>query len=239
MRFRGLRLHLHRCVASGFRRKDQHKATQLMLSRHLRALMLAIVLASTGTVAPGCGGDSPTSPSAATTVIAFGDSITFGIGTSGGSHYVALLSNRTGIAIENAGRPGDTTGTALSRIDGSVLSHDPDIVIVLLGGNDLLQGVPVEQRISNITTIVQRIRARGAAVILVGLGNGPPLDPFDGALPAIAGQSSSTLVPGVLEGIFGVATLMADSIHPNNAGHAIIADRIEPALRAVLASVAP
>ena len=206
-----------------------------MISRRRVAVLLGAVLYVATTVA-ACGG-GPTAPSTVT-VVAFGDSLTAGVGTTGGNDYVRLLSNRTGVAIINAGRSGDTTASALARIDGAVLSTDPDIVIVLLGGNDLLQGVPVQQRISNVTTIVQRIRAGGAAVILVGVGNGP-LDPFEGALPGIASQSSSTLVPAVLEGILGVPALMADLIHPNNAGHAIMADRIEPALRAALAAVGP
>jgi lysophospholipase L1-like esterase len=202
-----------------------------MISRRSVVVLLAVFLALTG--APGCS-DSPTAPSAVT-VVAFGDSLTFGIGTTGDNDYVSLLSSRTGVAIVNAGRPGDTTASALARIDSAVLSRDADIVIVLLGGNDLLQSVPVQQRIANITTIVQQIRADGAAVILVELGSGS-LDPFEGALPGIAGQTSSTLVPALLDGIFGVPGLMADLIHPNNAGHAIMADRIEPALREALAS---
>jgi acyl-CoA thioesterase-1 len=140
------------------------------------------------------------------------------------------------VPIVNAGRIGDTTGDALNRLDSAVLSRNPKIVIVFLGGNDVLQSVPVPQRVSNITTIAQRIRQRGAAVILVDLGSGV-LDAFGGALPGIAAQTTSRYVPGVLEGVFGVPSLMnADGIHPNDAGHAIIADRIEPALRAEIAA---
>src|SRR5687768_10068194 len=203
-----------------------------MISRRTFTALLAASVALTA--APGCD-DSPTAPSSVT-VVAFGDSITAGVGTSGSNDYVSVLSNRTGVSIINAGRPGDTTASALARIDSAVLSRDADIVIVFLGGNDLLQSVPVQQRIANITAIVQQIRSDGAAVILVGVGSGA-LDPFEGALPGIASQTSSTLVPAVLDGIFGVPSLMADLIHPNNAGHAIIADRIEPALRAALAVV--
>ena len=203
-----------------------------MISRRIFTVLLAASVALAA--APGCD-DSPTAPSSVT-VVAFGDSITAGIGTSGNNDYVSVLSNRTGVSIINAGRPGDTTATALARIDSAVLARDADIVIVFLGGNDLLQGVPVPQRIANITAIVQQIRGDGAAVILVGVGSGA-LDAFEGALPGIASQTSSTLVPAVLDGIFGVPSLMADLIHPNNAGHAIIADRIEPALRAALAAV--
>ncbi len=205
-----------------------------MRSRRRFTSLLATLLALVTTAGAGCR-NSPTAPSSEPVVVAFGDSITFGVGTNGGNDYVSRLSNRTGVRIVNDGWPGDTTGSALARID-TVLSRDPQIVMVLLGGNDILQNVPVPQRVSNLTTIVQRLRAGGAEVILVGLGSGF-LDPFDGALPDLAAQTSSTLVDGVLEGVFGVPSLMADAIHPNNAGHAIIADRIAPALRAVLAAV--
>lgn len=203
-----------------------------MVSRRTFTLLLSASVALAAV--PACN-DSPTAPSAVT-VVAFGDSITAGVGTTGNNDYVSRLADRTGVAIINAGRSGDTTASALARIDSAVLARDADIVIVFLGGNDLLQGVPVQQRITNITSIVQQIRADGAAVILVGVGSGA-IDPFEGALAGIASQTSSTFVPAVLDGIFGVSSLMADLIHPNNAGHAIIADRIEPALRTALAVV--
>jgi acyl-CoA thioesterase-1 len=202
-----------------------------MITRRAVIVLLTAFLTLAGVTA--CS-DNPAAPSAVT-VVAFGDSLTAGVGTTGDNDYVSLLANRTGVAIINAGRSGDTTASALARIDSAVLARDADIVIVLLGGNDLLQGVPVQQRISNITAIVQQIRADGAAVILVGLGSGS-LDPFGGTLPGIASQTSSILVPAILDGIIGVSGLMADLIHPNNAGHAIMADRIEPSLRAALAA---
>lgn len=203
-----------------------------MIGRRFFLSLLAASFLALGFSA--CDDSNPIAPNALT-VVALGDSITAGIGTSGDNDYVSRLSSRTGVAIINAGRSGDTTGDALARLDSAVLSRNPDIVIVFLGGNDILQSVPVSQRVSNITTIVQRIRQSGAAVLLIDLGSGF-LDAFNGALPGIASQTSSTLVPGVLEGVFGVSSLMADVIHPNNAGHAIIADRIEPALRSAISA---
>lgn len=207
------------------------------MTRRLFAPLIALLLACSVALSPGCGKDpaGPSTPANAD-VVAFGDSITFGTGTTGDSNYVAVLSRRVGVDILKSGVPGDTTGSALNRLDATVLARNPKLVIVLLGGNDLLDGVPVQTRISNITAIVQRIRGAGAAVILVGLGS-PPLDAFNGTLPALASSTGSTYVPDILDGIFGVPSLMADSVHPNNAGHAIIADRLEPPLRTVLASI--
>jgi acyl-CoA thioesterase-1 len=188
--------------------------------------LLAISLAS------GCG--TSVGPSRFTQgIVAFGDSLVVGFGAGSGNDFVSLLESRLSVNIVNAGRLGDTTASGLARLDEDVLNREREIVIVLLGGNDLLQGVPVQQRISNITSIVQRIRGTGADVILVGLGDGP-LDAFAGALVGLASQTSSTLVPGILEGIFGQPALMFDAIHPNSAGHKIMADRLEPALRALV-----
>jgi acyl-CoA thioesterase-1 len=207
-----------------------------MALRRLISPLLAGIVALVFTAAPGCG-KNPSAPDSVTQVVAFGDSLVFGVGTTGGNDFVSVLSRRVGVTILNAGVPGDTTGSALARLDTAVLARQPRIVIVLLGGNDILQGVPVDQRLQNLRTIAERLRAASATVILVGLGDGP-IDPFASALPVIATVTSSMLVPGVLEGIFGNPALMADGIHPNNDGHAIMADRIEPALRTALAAVA-
>jgi acyl-CoA thioesterase-1 len=197
-----------------------------------KVLMLAAVLAgSTAAAAP-----PPESP--AVRVVAFGDSLVSGKGATKGHDFVSVLSSLVGTDIKNAGRSGDTTSKALKRLD-SVLSRDPDIAIVLLGGNDLLRFVPIEQSVANITTIAQRFRKAGARVILVGLGSlgSYQLDPFYGALPDVAARTGSTLVPGALTGIFGNIAMMSDFIHPNDAGHKLIAERIAPTLRAEIAAV--
>jgi len=204
-----------------------------MRYHRLGAPILAVFLAVTLAVS-ACDKTAPSQPNE---VIAFGDSLVFGLGATSGNDFVSLLSQRLGINIRNAGFPGDTTLSAKLRLNGSVLSRNPRLVIVLLGANDLFQGVPVSQSVSNITSIVQQIRAKGAAVVLVALTADATLDPFGGALPGLAGQTSSSFVPGVLDGWYGdPAYLSADGTHPNNAGHKIMADRIEPVLRTALMS---
>jgi acyl-CoA thioesterase-1 len=180
--------------------------------------------------------DSPrvARPTHGTAVVAFGDSLVAGRGAADGQDFVSVLSQRTGTRIVNAGRSGDTTGNALARLESDVFPHDPRIVIVLLGGNDFLRRVPVDQTFENLGTIVEKIRSRGAAVILVGVSLGLLTDPYASRYEALAQRTSSGLVPGILDGVIGHADLMSDAVHPNNRGYAIVADRVEPVLRELL-----
>ena len=173
-------------------------------------------------------------PTAGERVIAFGDSLVEGVGASTGRDVVSLLSARVGVPIVNAGRSGDTTGSALARLDSAVLSRNPRIVIVVLGGNDVLRRIPHEETFANLDAIVGRIRGRGAAVILVGLSVGVFTDAYGNGYEDLARRTSSGLVPDVLAGILGHPDLMADHIHPNDRGYRMMADRIEPALRDLL-----
>lgn len=206
-------------------------------NRRLIRALAAVFLAAT--LAGGCD-KTASSPSQQNEVIAFGDSLVAGVGATAGNDFVSLLAQRLSISIRNAGFPGDTTESALARLPNSVLNRKPRLVIVVVGANDLFQGVPVQQRVNNIRSIAQQIRTNGANVVLVGLTVDATLDPFEGALPAIASQTSSSFVPGVLDGWYGDPAFMAsDGTHPNNAGYKIMADRIEPVLRAALGSAQP
>lgn len=173
-------------------------------------------------------------PTAGERVIAFGDSLVEGVGASPGRDVVSLLSARVGVPIVNAGRRGDTTGTALTRLDSAVLSQQPRVVIVVLGGNDFLRRIPHDETFANLDAIVDRIRGRGAAVILVGLSFGVFTDTYGDRYEDLARRTSSGLVPDILAGILGHSDLMADQIHPNDRGYRVMADRIEPALRDLL-----
>ena len=173
-------------------------------------------------------------PTAGERVIAFGDSLVEGVGASAGRDVVSLLSARVGVPIVNAGRSGDTTGTARARLDSAVLSRRPRVVIVVLGGNDFLRRIPHEETFANLDAIVDRIRERGAAVILVGLSFGVLTDTYGDGYEDLARRTSSGLVPDILEGILGQPDLMADHIHPNDRGYRMMADRIEPVLRELL-----
>jgi acyl-CoA thioesterase-1 len=202
-----------------------------------RSSLIAVVLAGLAVFwLFRSGGPRAARPTAGQTIVAFGDSLVEGRGATPGHDFVSVLSQRLGVPIINAGRSGDTAGAALSRLDQAVLARNPRVVIVLLGGNDYLRRVPREETFGYLATIVERIRQRGAAVLLVGVTVGILSDPYGEAYDALARRTSAGLVPDILDGIIGHADRMSDAIHPNDQGHQMIADRLEPALRDLVRS---
>lgn len=173
-------------------------------------------------------------PTAGQNIIAFGDSLVVGFGASPGNGFVAILSNRLGRPIVNAGRNGDTTQTGLERLEEDVLSQDPRIVLLLLGGNDALRKVAVEETFDRLATMIDRIHQTGAAVVLVGVRGSLFGDKYEHAFEALAEAKQVNYVPDILRGIFGHPSLMADAIHPNNDGNLLMADRLESVLRELL-----
>lgn len=165
--------------------------------------------------------------SSGSTIIAFGDSLTAGYGASDGEDYPSRLSARTGQPVVNAGRNGDTTESALSRIDTDVLAANPRLVIVGLGGNDYLRKVPLSQTESNLREIIRRIQSRGAAVILLGYRFPSLSERYGPMYERVAEEEGAFLVPDLLDGILSNPSLRSDAIHPNGAGYEIIAERIE------------
>lgn len=164
-------------------------------------------------------------------IIAFGDSLTYGTGAERGEAWPAVVSRECGHEIINKGVPGDTTADALRRLDRDVLSLQPRMVIVGLGGNDTLQQMSREQLFGNLRQIVTEIQASGAMTVLVGL-NGFPLDRgLSSEYRRVARETGSVYIPNILGGILTNAKLKADQIHPNAAGYKIMADRICEAIK--------
>lgn len=158
-------------------------------------------------------------------ILCFGDSLTFGTGAGRGMSYPDQLSGMLGKLVINSGVPGDTTHTALKRIQEDVLDHRPDIVLITLGGNDLKNGVPVNEAFSNLKRIVEQIQAQGSLVVLAGIdlpffGKG-----FGGAYRDLADETGSILIPDIFKGIMGRSKLMSDRIHPNEKGYKVMAEK--------------
>ena len=102
---------------------------------------------------------------------------------------------------------------------------------MLLGGNDILRRVPKETTFENLESIVRRIRGQGAAVVLVGVRVGLFTDNYGVEYERLARRTSAAVVPDILDGILGHVDRMSDSVHPNDQGYELIADRLEPVVR--------
>ena len=168
-------------------------------------------------------------------IIAFGDSLTAGYGAGDGEDYPARLSQQIGVPILNAGVSGDTTESALARIEEDVLSRDPRIVIVGLGGNDFLRGVPIATTEANLRSIIQHIHTSGAMVVLLGFTFPTLGRSYDDMYEDIADDEHCLLIPRTLRGILRDPKLRSDAIHPNAAGYQLMAERVAGPLRKLIA----
>ena len=169
--------------------------------------------------------------SAGQRIIAFGDSLTYGTGASNGKDYPSQLSEMISRPVINAGVPGDTTASALKRLEKDVLAYSPDIVLITLGGNDLKNGVRADAAFDNLKMIVNLIHNQGARVIIGGLSIPFRDRGFGKGFKKLADETGAVLIPNILEGIMGNRKLMSDPIHPNDAGYTILAERFHEALK--------
>jgi acyl-CoA thioesterase-1 len=184
-----------------------------------------------------------------TVIVAFGDSLTSGYGLPNGEAFpsqleAALRARGHNVRVVNAGVSGDTAGAALRRLDWAV-DDDTDAVIVELGGNDALQGLPPEATKAALTEILEKLRERNLPVLLAGMEAPRNLGKeyvtaFGAIYPDLAARHDVPLYPFFLEGAALNADLMQkDGIHPNGKGVTVIVDKILPQVEAlVLASQA-
>lgn len=174
-------------------------------------------------------------------ILAFGDSLYAGYGLKRGESLpdeVEALLRRDGInaKVVNAGVSGDTTSAGRKRLvfalDG--LPRKPDLVMLGLGGNDVLRQIPVAETRANLTAMLDELRKRGIPVVLTGMRAPPNLGPdyakpFDAMYAELARSYGAALDPFVLAGVLGDRQLMLpDGIHPNAKGVDVIAARVAP-----------
>ena len=178
-------------------------------------------------------------------IVALGDSLTVGLGVAADEAYPALLEARLareGYAyrVVNAGVSGDTTAGGLRRVDW-VLRAKPEIAIVALGANDGLRAQSPQAMRENLTAIVKRLQAAGARVLLVGMRLPPNYGAdytteFQAVFPEVARSTGAAFMPFLLDGVAADTRLnQPDGIHPTAAGYQVIADRLWPYLRPLLA----
>lgn len=211
-------------------------------ARHV-AVWLLLLAPGISTAAPPPA-PSPHAASARPVIVAFGDSLTAGLGLPLDQAYPAQLERRldeSGLPhrVVNAGVSGDTTAGGVRRLD-AVLAFHPSLVIVEFGANDGLRGLPLSQTRTNLASILDRLRSSGVPVVLAGMKLPPNYGPeytsrFAAIYPDLAHTYGATLFPFFLEGVAAKPQLnQADGIHPTAKGYSIIVDHLMPFLRPLL-----
>jgi acyl-CoA thioesterase-1 len=179
-------------------------------------------------------------------VLFLGNSLSAGYGVEPDSAFPNLIKARIdslgwSIEIVNAGLSGETTSGGLRRIDW-LLRRRIDVLVLELGGNDGLRGIPTEVTRANLQAIIDKTRARhpDAEIILAGMQIPPNLGheytrEFRQIYPSLAEENDTHLIPFLLEGVGGVARLMqGDGIHPTEEGHRVVAENVWDILGVVL-----
>jgi acyl-CoA thioesterase-1 len=182
------------------------------------------------------------------TVLVFGDSLSAEYGLSRGTGWVALLEKRlaaqkSAVRIVNASISGETTSGGRSRLPALLAQHKPAIVVIELGANDALRGLPQDMTEANLTFMTQAAQKAGARVLLVGIQVPPNYGAdysrrFAAMFEKVATTLKAALVPFMLKGVADgedpTRLFQADRIHPKEEAQPIILDNIWPELKKLL-----
>lgn len=197
------------------------------LARHgLVSVLLIAAIAGCGQKGPRV---APVGPNA--TITSFGDSLTFGTGATEAESYPAVLAQLIGRKVVRSGVPGEVTAGSLQRLQSVIDEHRPALVIVCLGGNDLLRRVDDAEIVANLREIVKVIRASGSSVVLVGVPR-PAL--ITSVAPFYADLAKELDLPyegKIVTDVLYQRDLKSDTIHPNAKGYRKMAEAIAELLR--------
>ena len=177
-------------------------------------------------------------------VVAFGDSLSAGYGADPGKSYPDFLqklldADHLAYHVVNDGVSGDTTADGVERLPG-VLAEKPRLVVLELGGNDGLRGLPVANTRANLEMMISALQKAGATVVLAGMtlprNYGPEyIHSFERVYVDLAREKHLTRIPFLLQGVAGTARLMqADSIHPTAEGNVLVARNVYQYIKPLL-----
>jgi acyl-CoA thioesterase I len=179
------------------------------------------------------------------TLLVFGDSLSAGYGVEAGQSWVDLLAQRMEekklpYQIVNASISGDTSAGGLSRIKTELKRYQPDILLLELGANDGLRGLPLKAMKNNLSSIIRQAKATGARVLLIGMQMPPNYGPryterFSAIYGELAKEQQLPLVPFLLKKVALDPKLMqADNLHPNTKGQPLLLETVWPVLQPML-----
>jgi acyl-CoA thioesterase-1 len=183
--------------------------------------------------------------SAGPTILVLGDSISAGYGIQREQGWVSQLRSRVAgegrtWQVVNASVSGETTGGGLARLPDALDEHDPEVVIIELGGNDGLRGYPIDSIRNNLSRMVELAKSTGSRVLLVGMQIPPNYGPrytraFAGVFEQVSADQAVPLVPFILNEVALIPELMqSDGIHPTAEAQEALLDTVWPHLSPLL-----
>lgn len=222
-----------------------------MVRRHFSAVSLLAVLVGSTLLTSAAVAAAPLNPKLAparTVILVVGDSLSAEYGLKRGSGWVALLEQRLSAemisaTVINASISGDTTSGGRSRLNALLAQHRPTHVVIELGGNDALRGLPLQMTQDNLTHMTRVAQQSGARVLLVGMQVPPNYGQdyaarFAQMFGQVAKSSQAALVPFILKGIADTTDspqwFQADRIHPREEAHPLMLNNVWPELRKLL-----
>jgi acyl-CoA thioesterase-1 len=225
----------------------RHAATRRDWLAHCSLLALGLCSAGANAATPKAAATPKVGASRAI-ILVVGDSLSAEYGLPRGTGWVALLEQRLakeGLAatVVNASISGDTTSGGRSRLPALLKQHRPTLVVIELGGNDALRGLPLAMTRENLAQMVKASREAGAKVLVVGMQVPPNYgrkygDDFFALFPAVARAGGASLVPFLLDGVANSANAEAmfqpDRIHPVAAAHPVMLGNVWPVLAPLL-----
>jgi len=166
------------------------------------------------------------------TILAFGDSLTYGHGVSHDKSYPAILSSLTGHKVINAGNNGETSADGLRRLPKLLEDSSIKLMILCFGGNDIIEHQSIETLKSNLKKMIRMAKAKEIDVLLISIPNLSffGLSSLD-IYKEIAEEENVPLIKGMLADIFSQPSLKSDQVHPNALGYKQIAEEIYQVLK--------
>lgn len=205
---------------------NTHKKPMRRLLNLVACLVIGIAIA-------GCGGPAVKLPRlpADAVVLAFGDSLTFGTGTTPDKSYPAALERNIGHKVVAAGIPGEVSAAGLARLPEVLDQVQPKLLILCHGGNDMLRKLSTRQASDNIRAMVSMARSRGIEVVLLGVPSPGLLLSTADHYDEIAKEMKLAYEDKTLARILSDSALKADAFHPNADGYQRLADMIAELLK--------
>ncbi len=216
-------------------------------SATLLSVTLAVSLAGPA-AAQGKSATTPKADAAPRRILVLGDSLSAEYGLARGAGWVALMTQRLKdqqlpAEVVNASISGDTTSGGLARLPALLKQHKPTLLVIELGGNDALRGLPLASTRDNLRAMVKAGKAAGAKVLLVGMQIPPNMGPsytreFEAGFKTVAQEEKVSLVPFLLAGVADRSDaadwFQADRIHPLAKAHPVMLDNVWKQLRPML-----